>query len=101
VTAEIPAYLIADIEVRDPARYENYRRDVPALIARHGGVYVVRGAEVAVLEGAWHPRRLVVLRFPSRRALEAYLDDPDYQPLKALRQEVTRSSVVVVDGLGG
>jgi uncharacterized protein (DUF1330 family) len=99
-TGQSAAYLIADIDVRDAERYEAYKQAVPALIAKHGGEYVVRGAEAQVVEGDWQPARLVLLRFPTRAALQAFLDDPDYRPLKALRQEVARSNVLVVDGYG-
>ena len=95
----MPAYLIVDIDVRDPVRYEEYKREVPRLIKKHGGEYLVRGGEVEVLEGTWEPGRLVVFRFPSRQAIRELSEDPEYRPLKALRQEVTRSNVVAADGI--
>ena len=36
-------YLIADITVHDPERYQDYVRQVPAFIDKHQGSYVVRG----------------------------------------------------------
>ena len=38
------AYLIAEVEVTDPAVFEQYRAGVPATIAAYGGKYLVRGA---------------------------------------------------------
>ncbi len=93
------AYLIVDVAIRDPQRYEDYKRKVPALIARHGGEYLVRGGAHEVLEGAWQPTRLVLFRFPSRDAIRAFMDDPEYRPLAALRHEIAESSMVAVDGL--
>jgi uncharacterized protein (DUF1330 family) len=93
------AYLIVDVSIRDPQRYEAYKQKVPALIARHGGEYLVRGGEHEVLEGTWQPSRLVLFRFPSREAIKAFLADPDYQPLAALRHEIADSCLVAVDGL--
>lgn len=93
------AYLIVDVAIRDPQRYENYKQKVPALIARHGGEYLVRGGAHEVLEGDWQPTRLVLFRFPSRAAIKAFLADPDYQPLAALRHAIADSSLVAVDGL--
>ena len=40
------AYVIAEIEITDPAAYEEYRKQVPAVIARYGGRYTVRGGKV-------------------------------------------------------
>ena len=59
------AYVIADIDITDPAAYEDYRKQVPAVIARYGGKYIVRGGKVEPLEGGWSPKRIAVLEFPS------------------------------------
>ena len=93
-------YVIADLQVHDSATYERYRAAVPPLVQRYQGEYLVRGGELEVMEGTWRPSRLVVLRFPDRQAARAFLNDPDYQPLKALRQRATTTDLVMVDGLG-
>ena len=93
------AYLIVDVAIRDPQRYEDYKQKVPALIERHGGEYLVRGGAHEVLEGTWQPSRLVLFRFPSRDAIKAFLADPEYQPLAAVRHSIADSSLVAVDGL--
>ncbi len=91
-------YMIVDIEVHDPVAYEQYKAGVPPLVRKHGGEYLVRGGTVQVFEGDWNPARLVLLRFPTMEAAEAFLNDPDYQPLKTLRQQSTQSNMVVVEG---
>ena len=91
-------FLIANIRVNDPERYKDYVAAVPAIIARHGGKYRVRGGAAAVLEGAWAPDRLVVLEFPDRAAAHAFYDDPEYVPYRSLRQSITDSNVVIVEG---
>lgn len=95
----MPAYLIVDVDLRDSAAYEAYKREVPALIARHGGEYLVRGGEHEVLEGDWKPHRLVLFRFPDRAAIRAFMADPAYAPLKALRLRVASTDAVAVDGI--
>jgi uncharacterized protein DUF1330 len=47
----------------DAAAFEEYRKQVPATIAKHGGRYLVRGGRVERVEGTWNPKRLVVLEF--------------------------------------
>jgi len=93
------AYLIVDVSIRDKERYETYKRDAPPIIARHGGEYLVRGGEHEVIEGKWNPARLVLLKFPDRAAIRAFVADPEYKPLAALRHEIAESSLVAVDGL--
>ncbi len=93
------AYMIVDTDIHDAEQYEAYKRAVPALIARHGGEYLVRGGAFEVLEGDWRPTRLVLLCFPDRAAIHAFLADPDYQPLRALRHRIAGCSLIAVDGL--
>ena len=93
------AYLIIDVDIPNPKRYEVYKRDVVKVIARHGGEYLVRGGEFEVIEGDWQPARLVLLRFPDRAAIHAFLIDPDYVPLRNLRNLIAKSRMIAVDGV--
>jgi uncharacterized protein (DUF1330 family) len=95
----MPAYMIVDLDVADSVAYDEYKTKVPALIHKYGGKYLVRGGKFAILEGDWKPTRLVLFEFPSTAAVQAFFDDPEYQPLKALRQRVSKTDIVVVEGL--
>ena len=92
-------YVVVNVRVTDPARYEEYRGKVPATIARYGGRYLARGGAVEALEGDWQPERLVVLEFESMERFREWYDSPDYAPLKQLRQEAAATQLVVVEGL--
>lgn len=96
----MPAYLLANIRVHDTERYQEYVAHVPALIAKHGGKYRVRGGDAEVLEGEWSPDRFVIIEFPDRAAALAFYGDPDYKPYRTLRQSLTDSNVILVDGCG-
>lgn len=93
------AYMLVDLDVHDPEGFEKYRTEVGTLIARHGGEYIVRGGAFEVIEGDWQPNRLVMFRFPDRRAIRDSFDDPDYDELKALRHRVADSTIIAVDGV--
>jgi uncharacterized protein (DUF1330 family) len=93
-----PCYIIGGIRIDDLAAYEEYKLGVPALVARHGGEYLVRGGDPELGEGNWQPSRVVMIRFPSRAAAHAFHDDPDYAGLKALRQRIAGTDLVFVDG---
>ena len=92
------AYLVLDFAVRDVRGFMPYVAQIPAFIAKHGGRYVVQGAKPESVEGDWTPQRMVILEFPSREAAQAFLDDPEAQPLFALRHDTTDSQLVLVDG---
>ncbi len=93
------AYLLIDIDVHDPKSFTKYQTNVPALVARHGGELIVRDGAFEVIEGAWRPTSLVIIRFPDRQAIRNLFDDPEYAALKALRQSAASSSFVAVDGV--
>ncbi len=95
----MPAYLIANIDVTDPAAFEAYRAQVPAVIAQYGGRYAVRGGDVTAVEGTPDYKRLVVLEFPTMAALKAFYHGPEYAPLIKLRQSASRGDVVLVEGI--
>jgi uncharacterized protein (DUF1330 family) len=96
----VTAYIIVDIEVRDPEGYEEYKRAAAPTLASYGGRYVVRGGATRVLEGTWTPHRVVVLAFPSVERAFSWWDSPEYRPVRAIRQRTARSSMILVEGLG-
>ncbi len=93
------AYIYADVEVTDPAAYEAYRQQVPALIAAHGGRYLVRGGAVEVLEGDRVPRRQVILEFADMAHLKAFYTSPAYQTLIAIRQGASVGNLIAIEGV--
>jgi uncharacterized protein (DUF1330 family) len=92
------AYLVVDCKVTDASRYEDYKRLAQAAIARHGGHYLVRGGETVVLEGGWHPNRVVVVEFPSLQQARAFYDSPEYAAARVARQGAAQMSMIAVAG---
>ena len=95
----MPAYVINDMEVTDPAIFDAYRQLSPASVAQYGGRFLVRGGAVAPLEGDWVPKRLVVLEFPSLERAKAWIDSVEYAPARRLRQLSAKSNLILVDGV--
>jgi len=93
------AYIYADVEVTDAEAYESYRQQVPALIAAHGGRYLVRGGACEVLEGDRQPQRQVILEFPDMAALKSFYRSPEYATLIAVRRGATTSHLFAVEGV--
>ena len=94
----MPAYVINDMEITDPQRFEEYKRLSPPTVAAYGGRFLARGGEVTPLEGGWQPRRLVMLEFPSVDQAQAWLNSPEYAPARRLRQLSANSRMVVIEG---
>jgi uncharacterized protein (DUF1330 family) len=97
----MPAYVIVNVTVRDPARYEEYKRLATPTVSAYGGRYVARGGPVEVREGDWSPSRLVVLEFPSVERARAWWDSPEYAPAKAVRQSCADTQLVIAEGMPG
>jgi uncharacterized protein (DUF1330 family) len=95
----VTAYVVYQGEVTDPEGYERYKVLAQESIAAAGGRYVVRGGEVTVLEGDGPDGRVVLLEFPSVAAALAWYDGPAYREARALRAQVARARMYVVDGV--
>lgn len=93
------AYIIANIEVTDPAGYEQYKKRAAATITSHGGRYLTRGGAAEVLEGDWVPNRVVIVEFPNMAQLKVWYDSAEYRALLQIRRRTSKSSLVAIEGL--
>jgi uncharacterized protein (DUF1330 family) len=94
----MPAYLIADVTTTDQATMDEYRKQVPATVAKYGGRFLVRGGAHQVVEGDWKPNRLVIIEFPSLEQARRWYDSEEYKGPLALRLKAGRTNLVMVEG---
>jgi uncharacterized protein (DUF1330 family) len=92
------AYVVVQVDVKDPARYADYRTMVPPTLPKYGGRFIVRGGKTETLEGDWAPKRFVVVEFPSVEQAKAWWASPEYAEAKALRQATSETQMIVVEG---
>lgn len=92
------AYVIVETDVTDPEQYEQYTAAAPATISASGGRFLVRGGEIAVLEGDWCPSRLVVLEFEDLEAAKRWYQSRAYQEARKLRAGAAAFRGVAVQG---
>ncbi len=92
-------YIIARIDVTDPARYKNYTDVTPGLVEQFGGRFIVRGGETVTLEGPEESGRLVVIEFASLDRAKAFYESPDYQAAARLRQGAASAQFIAVAGV--
>jgi uncharacterized protein (DUF1330 family) len=95
----VAAYVIATVEVKDPARYEDYRKSVLPTLTAYDGRFLARGGRTDVLEGEWQPKRLVILEFPSAERAREWWNSPEYEGPKALRQATSVGTLVLIEGV--
>ncbi len=94
------AYVIADVDVLDSAKYEEYKKLTPQAIAKHGGRFLTRGGQTAVLEGDWRPGRVVLIEFPSLEAARSFYTSVEYTAARRARGGATRRmNMIAVEGV--
>ena len=89
-------YLIANYSITNPDGYQAYVAAVGPTIVARGGEILVAGPGSEAVEGDPGPVT-VVLKFPSKEALRAWYDSPEYQEIIHLRTDNTEGSVVFAD----
>ncbi|MCU0419448.1 MAG: DUF1330 domain-containing protein [Cyclobacteriaceae bacterium] len=93
------AYLIVDVTITHPQRYEDYKKLTPASLVPFGGRFMVRGGAAETLEGDWQPGRIVVVQFPSLAQAKAWWSSDSYAPAKAIRQAASITRMILVEGV--
>jgi uncharacterized protein (DUF1330 family) len=91
-------YVIIESKLKDPEKYQQYVSQVPEIVARHGGHYLVRGGRVTPLAGEWNPERVIILEFPSEASIHQWLSSPEYRAIAPLREAGADIRAVVVQG---
>jgi uncharacterized protein (DUF1330 family) len=95
----VAAYVIVQVDVKDPVRYDDYKTMVPPSLAKYGGRFLVRGGKTHTLEGGWAPKRFVIVEFPNVEQAKAWWASPEYAEAKALRHATAESMMIVAEGI--
>lgn len=99
-----PAYIIAEVEKdaskpQDTEALRRYAEEAPKSLIPFNGQYVVRGGRVQTLEGDAPKGYIVVLGFDSGQKAREWYDSPAYQAIKPIRQNSTKSRLLLVEGI--
>lgn len=92
------AYIIVDVTITDPELYVEYKSMTLATLTPFEGTFLARGGDTEVLEGTWHPGRLVILSFPNRDMAKGWWDSEAYAYPKSIRQKASITNMVLIEG---
>jgi uncharacterized protein (DUF1330 family) len=96
----MPAYVIGQVQMRDPSWEEEYGVKIQPLLKKHGGRHLARARRMETLEGtAPLPSVIVVLEFPTMEHARAWYRDSEYAPLIKLRQGGSEVKLILVEGI--
>lgn len=90
------AYYILTQTVSDPQKYaQEYIAKVMPFLAKYKAEVLVAELEAKPLQGD-PAKGVFVLRFPSEQAIQRFVSDPDYQPIKKIRMSLTKNANAVM-----
>jgi uncharacterized protein (DUF1330 family) len=93
-----PGYVVAEVDVKDPAMFKKYADQVPGTLAPFNGHYIIRGGNPQTVEGT-APQRFVLIAFDSVEKARAWEDSPAYEAIKPIRHSSATSVVFIAEGV--
>jgi uncharacterized protein (DUF1330 family) len=93
-----PAYVVAEVDVTDPATFQKYSQQVPGTLTAFNGRFLARGGKVVSVEGD-APKRFVIIAFDSLEKAQAWEDSPGYDAIKPIRHSSAKSRVFIAEGI--
>ena len=93
-----PGYVVAEVDVKDPATFKKYGDQVPGTLAPFGGHYMIRGGNPQAVEGT-APQRFVLIAFDSVEKAHAWENSPAYEAIKPIRHSSATSTVCIAEGV--
>ena len=99
LSAEPPAYYVAEFEVTDPEGMKPYSAQVESTFKPYGGHFIVGGGKTISLEGVAPKRRRVVIEFASVEKAQAWHNSVEYTELRKIRQRSAKTDVYLIEGV--
>ena len=93
-----PGYVIAEVDITDPATFQKYAEKVPETLAPFNAHFLLRTGKIQAVEGE-APKRIVVIAFDSVEKAHAWEDSPAYVAIKPIRQSSATSRIFIAEGL--
>lgn len=93
-----PGYIIAEVEVTDPATMQKYVGQLPATMASFNHHYVVLDSKPQSLEGE-PAKSIVIIAFDSAEKAREWYDSSAYAPVKSLRLSAAKTRLFIAEGI--
>jgi uncharacterized protein (DUF1330 family) len=91
------AYMLVEITVGDQATYDRYMEQIPAVIRKYKGRYILRSSKITANSGGWKPDRIILMEFDTLAELRACFASPEYKALGPMREQSTITRSIVIE----
>jgi uncharacterized protein (DUF1330 family) len=92
-------YVVAELQITDPAWIAPYVRNVTEMIERRGGRYLARTHHVEKLEGERPAAQIqLLIEWPSREAAMEFYESDEYRPFRDSRIGGSHGELSLVAG---
>ena len=91
------AYFFADIEVTDEDIYADFIETVCVIAPEYGGQIVLHSRDITPVNGGWHPKRVLLIRFDTPQKVIDCFCSHAYQELVSLRERSCQSRSIIIE----
>ena len=95
--ADKPAYVIAEVEITDPAAFQEYVAKAVPSLAEYNARLIARSHPHSK-EGTAPVGEIVIVAFNSRADAERWYGSPSYKVCIPLRQRAANTRLFIVEG---
>ncbi|WP_299196237.1 DUF1330 domain-containing protein [uncultured Erythrobacter sp.] len=97
----MPVYMISRMTIHDRAQYDKYEERFMEVFEKFDGTMLSVDEEPQVLGGEWTATRSVLMEFPSKPQLFAWMTSPEYQEISKYREAGSTGEAIIVKGFEG
>ena len=91
-------YIIGQVTITDPKKYQRYASETESIIKKFGGRYLVRGGAQIIAEGAPQGNRDVVVEFDTIEKAKEFYNSREYAEIIDIRKENSIGYILMVEG---
>jgi len=95
----MPAYVVVDIDIIDPAGFAEYWKPVVPLVQKYGGRYLAVSDNVETLEGDWRPKWIVMIEFESMKRAKEWFNCAEYHAICEIRYRTAKTKIILIEGV--
>ena len=90
-------YIIGQITITDPKKYQRYASETENIIKKFGGRYLIRGGNQFVAEGKPQGNRDVVVEFDTLEKAKKFNDSEEYAKIIDIRKQNSTGYILLVE----